>query len=61
MDKNIPTPAIARPSKIYPNFGFWFENTIYYVYHYEDYAAGESFKHLGACRWIESSRIWVKV
>jgi predicted lactoylglutathione lyase len=23
---NIPTSSIARPSKIYPNLGFWFEN-----------------------------------
>jgi hypothetical protein len=22
----IPTPSIARPSKIYPNWDFWFEN-----------------------------------
>jgi hypothetical protein len=24
--KNIPTFSIARPSKIYPNCDFWFEN-----------------------------------
>jgi hypothetical protein len=24
--KNIPTSSIARPSKIYPNLDFWFEN-----------------------------------
>jgi hypothetical protein len=23
---NIPTSSIARPSKIYPNLAFWFEN-----------------------------------
>jgi hypothetical protein len=23
---NIPTSSIARPSKIYPNWSFWFEN-----------------------------------
>jgi hypothetical protein len=26
MAKNIPTSSIARPSKIYPNLGFWLEN-----------------------------------
>jgi hypothetical protein len=24
--KNMPTSSIARPSKIYPKIGFWFEN-----------------------------------
>jgi hypothetical protein len=23
---NVPTPSMARPSKIYPNSDFWFEN-----------------------------------
>jgi hypothetical protein len=26
MAENIPTSSIARPSKIYPNRDFWFEN-----------------------------------
>jgi hypothetical protein len=26
MALKIPTSSIARPSKIYPNFDFWFEN-----------------------------------
>jgi hypothetical protein len=26
MAFNIPTSLIARPSKIYPNWDFWFEN-----------------------------------
>jgi hypothetical protein len=24
--ENLPTSSIARPSKIYPNWNFWFEN-----------------------------------
>jgi hypothetical protein len=24
--KNIPTNSITRPSKIYPNWDFWYEN-----------------------------------
>jgi hypothetical protein len=27
MAKNIPTTSIIGPSKIYPNWDFWFENT----------------------------------
>jgi hypothetical protein len=26
MAKNLPTSSIARPSEIYPNLDFWFEN-----------------------------------
>jgi hypothetical protein len=25
--KHVPTSSIARPSKSYPNWYFWFENT----------------------------------
>jgi hypothetical protein len=28
--KNIPTASIARPSQIYPNLDFWFENVVSY-------------------------------
>jgi hypothetical protein len=27
--KNIPSSSIARPSKIYPNLDFWFENVVH--------------------------------
>jgi hypothetical protein len=26
--KNLPTPFIARLSKVYPNWDFWFENIL---------------------------------
>jgi hypothetical protein len=26
LPQNIPTSSIVRPSKIYPNWNFWFEN-----------------------------------
>jgi hypothetical protein len=27
--QNLPTSLIARPSKLYPNWDFWFENIRY--------------------------------